>query len=62
MFTPDPPSFRYERDETISQQKQILESHKLKIIEKQKELDRAFYTVNAKIELFGHLEMEYKKN
>lgn len=45
-----------EGDDTILQRKQILENHKLKMIEKQNELDKAFEKVNEKINYFDQLE------
>jgi MerR family transcriptional regulator, aldehyde-responsive regulator len=50
-----------EGDKTIPHRKKILENHKLIMIEKQKELDRAFNKINEKIEYFDHLEKKYKE-
>lgn len=47
-----------EGDWTIPNRKQILEKHKEKMMEKQRDLDRAFQKIDVKIEYYNQLEKQ----
>ncbi|MFN2747368.1 MerR family transcriptional regulator [Bacillus sp. z60-18] len=49
-----------EGDWTVPKRKQILEQHKEKMLEKQRDLDRAFIKIDEKIIYYDSLEKEYQ--
>ncbi|MBT2649862.1 MerR family transcriptional regulator [Bacillus sp. ISL-34] len=50
-----------EGDFTAAKRKQIFEKHKEKMLEKQRDLDKAFIKIETKIEYYDELEKKYEE-